>query len=84
VRPRGRAKAPPEAYEARPFHATRALAPKRFRAAGTLRLEQAIDGIWQDSRTLVPEIDDKAWCGFRVALDTGGRYAIPPRRSSTG
>lgn len=73
----------PESYEARLFHATRTLAPERFRAAGILRLEQAIDGIWQDSQTLVPEIGDRAWCGFRVALETGRRYAIRARWSST-
>lgn len=67
----------PGSYEARFFHATRVLAPDRFTSLGILRLREAIDGIWDDLYSLVPEADRETWLRFRATLEGAGRVRDP-------
>lgn len=66
------ARLPSGPYEARFFHATRTLAPGRFGSLGILRLADAIDAIWDDLHSLVPEVDRGTWLELRAAVETGG------------
>lgn len=63
---------PSEPYEARFFHGTRTLAPERFGTLGILRLADAIDSIWDDLHSLVPEVNRETWLRLRAAVETGG------------